>query len=112
MDFYSGSDKDSYVISIPANKNKKNINVMDNEVARKLVSYTVPKSMLKEISSDSDVKLDYSGSYRRLPTRRMSTAKRGSSRSSHLSAMIFSLLARRHRILPSGPTRMLRGSRH
>ncbi|XLR62268.1 hypothetical protein HN51_005566 [Arachis hypogaea] len=108
MDFYSGSDKDSYVISILANKDEENINVMHNEVAQKLVSYTASKSLLiKEMSSDSDVELDYSRNHRRLLTRRMSIAKRSLSRSSHLSAMIFSLLARRHRIPPSGPTPML-----
>ncbi|XP_020232307.1 splicing factor 3B subunit 1 [Cajanus cajan] len=58
-DLYGGSDKDSYLTSIPANEDDENLDAMDNEVARKLASYTAPKSLLKDMpsapESDADV---------------------------------------------------------
>ncbi|KAJ7968251.1 splicing factor 3B subunit 1 [Quillaja saponaria] len=48
-DLYGGSDKDAYLSSIPANEDEENLDSMDNEVARKLASYTAPKSLLKEM---------------------------------------------------------------
>ncbi|KAL9321109.1 hypothetical protein ACSQ67_012948 [Phaseolus vulgaris] len=58
-DLYGGSDKDSYLTSIPANEDDENLDAMDNEVARKLASYTAPKSLLKDMpsapESDADI---------------------------------------------------------
>ncbi|KAL2340581.1 hypothetical protein Fmac_008521 [Flemingia macrophylla] len=58
-DLYGGSDKDSYLTSIPANEDDENLDAIDNEVARKLASYTAPKSLLKDMpsapESDADV---------------------------------------------------------
>ncbi|CAJ1961918.1 unnamed protein product [Sphenostylis stenocarpa] len=58
-DLYGGSEKDSYLTSIPANEDDENLDAMDNEVARKLASYTAPKSLLKDMpsapESDADV---------------------------------------------------------
>ncbi|KAJ1424460.1 TOG domain [Sesbania bispinosa] len=53
-DLYGGSDKDAYLSSIPANEDEENLDTMDNEVARKLASYTAPKSLLKEMPSAAD----------------------------------------------------------
>ncbi|XP_061365450.1 uncharacterized protein LOC133308768 [Gastrolobium bilobum] len=62
-DLYGGSDKDSYLTSIPANEDDENLDVMDNEVARKLASYTAPKSLLKEMpgaaAADGDADLGF-----------------------------------------------------
>jgi splicing factor 3B subunit 1 len=48
-DLYGGNDRDGYVTSIPVNEDDENLDAMDNEVARKLASYTAPKSILKEM---------------------------------------------------------------
>ncbi|KAB1212465.1 Splicing factor 3B subunit 1 [Morella rubra] len=48
-DLYGGNDRDAYVTSIPVNEDEENLDAMDNEVARKLASYTAPKSLLKEM---------------------------------------------------------------
>ena len=48
-DLYGGSDKDAYVSSIPVTDDDENLDAMDNEVARKLASYTAPKSLMKEV---------------------------------------------------------------
>lgn len=48
-DLYGGVDKDAYVSSIPSTDDDENIDAMDNEVARKLASFTAPKSLLKEM---------------------------------------------------------------
>ena len=53
-DLYGGSDKGSYLTSIPANEDGENIDAMDNEVARKVASYTAPKSLLKEMPGGDD----------------------------------------------------------
>ncbi|KAL1289582.1 hypothetical protein HN51_057994 [Arachis hypogaea] len=53
-DLYGGSDKGSYLTSIPANEDEENIDAMDNEVHRKLPSYTAPKSLLKEMPGGDD----------------------------------------------------------
>ncbi|KAK7412454.1 hypothetical protein VNO78_03916 [Psophocarpus tetragonolobus] len=53
-DLYGGSDKDSYLTSIPANEDDENLDAIDNEVARKLASYTAPKSLLKDMPSAPD----------------------------------------------------------
>ena len=53
-DLYGGSDKGSYLTSIPANEDDENLDAMDNEVARKLASYTAPKSLLKDMPSAPD----------------------------------------------------------
>ncbi|KAL1336225.1 hypothetical protein HN51_030621 [Arachis hypogaea] len=60
-DLYGGSDKGSYLTSIPANEDEENIDAMDNEVARKVASYTAPKSLLKEMpgGDDSDAGLGF-----------------------------------------------------
>ena len=60
-DLYGGSDKGSYLTSIPANEDGENIDAMDNEVARKVASYTAPKSLLKEMpgGDDSDAGLGF-----------------------------------------------------
>ncbi|CAL0334354.1 unnamed protein product [Lupinus luteus] len=62
-DLYGGSDKDSYLTSIPANEDDDNVDAMDNEVARKLASYTAPKSLLKEMpgstGSDADAEMGF-----------------------------------------------------
>ncbi|WCJ18776.1 Splicing factor 3B subunit 1 [Euphorbia peplus] len=52
-DLYGASDKESYVTSIPVNDDEE-IDVADNEVARKLASYTAPKSLLKEMPRGGD----------------------------------------------------------
>ncbi|KAK7306536.1 hypothetical protein VNO77_44483 [Canavalia gladiata] len=57
-DLYGGSDKDSYLTSIPANEDDDNIDAMDNEVARKLASYTAPKSLMKDMPSSADSDAD------------------------------------------------------
>ncbi|OIV96195.1 hypothetical protein TanjilG_14872 [Lupinus angustifolius] len=59
-DLYGGTDKDSYLTSIPANEDDDNVDAIDNEVARKLASYTAPKSLLKDMTgsgadTDSDL---------------------------------------------------------
>lgn len=48
-DLYGGTDRDAYVSSIPVNEEEENLEGMDSEVARKLASYTAPKSLLKEM---------------------------------------------------------------
>ncbi|KAK8636546.1 hypothetical protein V6N13_124291 [Hibiscus sabdariffa] len=49
-DLYGGTDRDAYVTSIPVNDDDDaNHDSMDSEVARKLASYTAPKSLLKEM---------------------------------------------------------------
>ncbi|XP_050264513.1 uncharacterized protein LOC126708689 [Quercus robur] len=61
-DLYGGNDRDSYVTSIPVNEDEDNLDsLMDNEVARKLASYTAPKSLLKEMPRGSDENDDVSG---------------------------------------------------
>lgn len=57
-DLYGGSDRDSYLTSIPANEDEENLDAMDNEVARKLASYTAPKSLLKEMPSSTENNAD------------------------------------------------------
>ncbi|CAN1139501.1 Splicing factor 3B subunit 1 [Linum perenne] len=52
-ELYGGTDKDSYVTSIPVNDDEDN-DIADNEVARKLASYTAPKSLLKEMPRGGD----------------------------------------------------------
>lgn len=62
-DLYGGSDKNSYLTSIPANEDDENLDAIDNEVARKLASYTAPKSLLKEMpgaaASDGDADMGF-----------------------------------------------------
>ncbi|KAL5548011.1 hypothetical protein UlMin_003242 [Ulmus minor] len=53
-DLYGGADKDSYVSSIPVTDDDENLDAMDNEVARKLASYTAPKSLMKEMPRGGD----------------------------------------------------------
>ncbi|XP_022991062.1 splicing factor 3B subunit 1-like [Cucurbita maxima] len=48
-DLYGDNDKAGYVTSIPVNEDDENLEALDNEVARKLASYTAPKSLLKEM---------------------------------------------------------------
>ncbi|XP_040997990.1 splicing factor 3B subunit 1-like [Juglans microcarpa x Juglans regia] len=48
-DLYGVNDRDSYVTSIPVTDDDENLDSIDNEVARKLASYTAPKSLLKEM---------------------------------------------------------------
>ena len=48
-DLYGSNDKAGYVTSIPVNEDDENLEALDNEVARKLASYTAPKSLLKEM---------------------------------------------------------------
>ncbi|KAK4252798.1 hypothetical protein QN277_014340 [Acacia crassicarpa] len=57
-DLYGGSDKDAYLTSIPANEDEENLDAMDNEVARKLASYTAPKSLLKDMPGVGDADAD------------------------------------------------------
>ncbi|XP_027356122.1 splicing factor 3B subunit 1 isoform X1 [Abrus precatorius] len=57
-DLYGGSDKGSYLTSIPANEDDDNLDAIDNEVARKLASYTAPKSLLKDMPSAADSEAD------------------------------------------------------
>ncbi|EEF36520.1 Splicing factor 3B subunit, putative [Ricinus communis] len=52
-DLYGGTDRDSYVTSIPVNDDD-DLDIGDNEVARKLASYTAPKSLLKEMPRGGD----------------------------------------------------------
>ncbi|KAF2320483.1 hypothetical protein GH714_027651 [Hevea brasiliensis] len=52
-DLYGGTDRDAYVTSIPVN-DEDDFEVGDNEVARKLASYTAPKSLLKEMPRGGD----------------------------------------------------------
>lgn len=51
---YGGNDHDAYVTSIPITEDEENMDSMDNEVARKLASYTAPKSLLKEMPHNND----------------------------------------------------------
>lgn len=54
-DLYGGSDKDSYLTSIPANEDDENLDANENDVPRRLASYTAPKSILKDMpSADND----------------------------------------------------------
>ncbi|KAI4296400.1 hypothetical protein L6164_036361 [Bauhinia variegata] len=53
-DLYGSGDKASYLSSIPTNEDEDNLDAMDNEVARKLASYTAPKSLLKEMPGAGD----------------------------------------------------------
>ncbi|KAM7271624.1 hypothetical protein ACFE04_030838 [Oxalis oulophora] len=55
-DLYGGSDdRDGYVASIPVNDDENDeTDAMDNEVARRLASYTAPKSLLKEMPRGGD----------------------------------------------------------
>ncbi|XP_054777615.1 uncharacterized protein LOC129285767 [Prosopis cineraria] len=57
-DLYGGSDKDAYLTSIPANEDEENLDAMDNEVARKLASYTAPKSLMKDMPGVGDADAD------------------------------------------------------
>ncbi|CAK8563927.1 unnamed protein product [Lathyrus sativus] len=49
-DLYGASDKDSYLTSIPATEYDENLDA-DNEAARRMPSYTAPKSILKDMPS-------------------------------------------------------------
>ncbi|CAI8610927.1 unnamed protein product [Vicia faba] len=49
-DLYGASDKDSYLTSIPATEYDENLDA-DNEAARRMPSYTAPKSVLKHMPS-------------------------------------------------------------
>ncbi|KAF2294154.1 hypothetical protein GH714_007933 [Hevea brasiliensis] len=51
-ELYGGTDRDAYVTSIAVNDEE--FDVGDNEVARKLASYTAPKSLLKEMPRGAD----------------------------------------------------------
>ncbi|XP_022140896.1 splicing factor 3B subunit 1 [Momordica charantia] len=53
-DLYGSNDKAGYVTSIPVNEDDENLESLDNEVARKLASYTAPKSLLKEMPRGSE----------------------------------------------------------
>lgn len=54
-DLYGGTDRDAYVSSIPVNdEDDANVDSMDSEVARKLASYTAPKSLLNEMPRGGD----------------------------------------------------------
>lgn len=49
-DLYGGQNRfEGYEQSIPANDDEENVDAMDSEVARKLASYTAPKSILKDM---------------------------------------------------------------
>ncbi|KAF2294141.1 hypothetical protein GH714_007833 [Hevea brasiliensis] len=52
-ELYGGTDRDAYVTSIAVN-DEEEFDVGDNEVARKLASYTAPKSLLKEMPRGAD----------------------------------------------------------
>ncbi|XP_057429488.1 uncharacterized protein LOC130722689 [Lotus japonicus] len=57
-DLYGASDRDAYHTSIPANDDDDNLDAIDNEVARKLASYTAPKSLLKDMPSAPETDAD------------------------------------------------------
>lgn len=52
-DLYGGTDKNSYVSSIPVNEDEENMEAMSNEAAR-MPSYTAPKSITKEMPRGGD----------------------------------------------------------
>ncbi|KAJ8451268.1 hypothetical protein Cgig2_014040 [Carnegiea gigantea] len=58
VDLYGNNAREDYVQSIPVDDDEDaDANAMDNEVARKLASYTAPKSLLKEmpgVGGDAD----------------------------------------------------------
>lgn len=59
---YGGSNRfEDYEHSIPVNDEKKNLERMDSEVARKLDSYTVPKSVLENVPRGTGEDLDEVG---------------------------------------------------
>ncbi|XP_050212265.1 uncharacterized protein LOC126662350 [Mercurialis annua] len=57
-DLYGGTERDAYVTSIPVNDDEEYLDGADNEVARKLASYTAPKSLLKEMPRGGDDEFD------------------------------------------------------
>ncbi|XP_062082352.1 uncharacterized protein LOC133788770 [Humulus lupulus] len=53
-DLYGGNDRDAYVSSIPVTDDDENNDPMDNEVVRKLASYTAPKSLINDVPRGGD----------------------------------------------------------
>ncbi|OMO63584.1 Armadillo-like helical [Corchorus olitorius] len=54
-DLYGGTDRDAYVTSIPVNdEDDANLDSKGSDLARKLASYTAPRSLLKEMPHDGD----------------------------------------------------------
>ncbi|KAM7466089.1 hypothetical protein LguiB_013651 [Lonicera macranthoides] len=61
-DLYGGNNRfEGYEMSIPVNDDDENLDAMDSEVARKLASYTAPKSLLKDMPSGGDEDNDAMG---------------------------------------------------
>lgn len=48
-DLYGNNRREDYVQSIPVDDDEDNADAMENEVARKMASYTAPKNLLKEM---------------------------------------------------------------
>ncbi|KAG5552283.1 hypothetical protein RHGRI_010386 [Rhododendron griersonianum] len=58
-DLCGGSNRfEDYEQSIPVNNEKENVDAMDSEEARKLASYTAPKSTLKDMPRGTEEDLD------------------------------------------------------
>ncbi|KAF8044177.1 hypothetical protein BT93_A2224 [Corymbia citriodora subsp. variegata] len=53
-DLYGDTDRGAYVSSIPVNEEEENLEGMDSEVARKLASFTAPKSIMNEMPRGSE----------------------------------------------------------
>ncbi|XP_058207077.1 uncharacterized protein LOC131320393 [Rhododendron vialii] len=61
-DLYGGNNRfEDYELSIPVNDEEENLDAMDSEVARKLASYTAPKSILKDMPRGTGEDLDEAG---------------------------------------------------
>ncbi|XP_062024324.1 uncharacterized protein LOC133740394 [Rosa rugosa] len=53
-EFYGATNKSDYVSSIPVNDEDENLDPMDNDVVRRMASYTAPKSLLNDMPRGGD----------------------------------------------------------
>ncbi|KAL6218149.1 hypothetical protein ACLB2K_011365 [Fragaria x ananassa] len=53
-EFYGGTDKADYVSSIPVNDEDDNLDPVENDVVRRLASYTAPKSLMNDMPRGGD----------------------------------------------------------
>lgn len=57
-DLYGDTNREAYVSSIPATDDDENLDAVENDIARKMASYTAPKSLLKEMPRGGDADED------------------------------------------------------
>ncbi|XP_015893476.3 uncharacterized protein LOC107427607 [Ziziphus jujuba] len=57
-DLYGDTNREAYVSSIPATDDDENLDAVENDIARKMASYTAPKSLLKDAPRGGDADED------------------------------------------------------